>query len=718
MSERVPDVPPSARPPADRLDSWKEIATYLNRDVTTVQRWERREGMPVHRHLHDRMGSVYAFRTDLDAWARSRSPGVAPGGGNAVPAPDTPAPPQSAFALAVGATGPTKVEAAGLRRPGRLVRLAAVARAPQLAVVVAVAGVLASLLLASWLLRPRPTPQIDGATQLTFIGAVGAFSPIHDWFQSIASDGARIYFADLSKQSGPGLAYVSTAGGEVVSIPSPVESSLVLGLSPNGDSLLVRDWPSIAHMEGALWVVPTSGSAPKRLGDVMAQDAAWSPDGQSLLYARGEELYQARSDGGQARKLARTPGRAYWIRWSPDGRHLRFTLIDTASQRRSLWELAADGTNLHALPLQWDVRPQECCGEWSRDGRIYVFTAVDEQGADLWMLDESRSIFGDRRWKPRRLTSDSLRAVVAVPSVDGKKLYAVRSRLTPQVLRYDLGSRQLAASPFQRGLGVRFSRDRQWLAYVEVQGTRETLKRSRLDGSQALQLTPPPMRVYLPRWSPDGKRIAFSGKLPGKPEKAYVVSHEGGAPEQVLPGERNEVDVDWSPDGGSLMFGRLADAIGEAGLPKAIHIVDLKTKQVSTLPQSEGLFSPRWSPDGRHVVAMPLDGRKLMIFDFETAEWNDLAGPGIGVGFSDACRPLCNNPQWSMDGRSVYVQNLGTDVLRVALADRRVERVFEGADLGPTVKGFNFDGLTPDGALLLATFSLSSDIHALEWRVP
>src|SRR5688572_30476300 len=61
------------RPPDDRLDSWKEIAAYMRRDVTTVQRWEKREGMPVHRHVHDKMGSIYAFKTDLDAWARRRS---------------------------------------------------------------------------------------------------------------------------------------------------------------------------------------------------------------------------------------------------------------------------------------------------------------------------------------------------------------------------------------------------------------------------------------------------------------------------------------------------------------------------------------------------------------------------------------------------------------------------------------------------------------------
>src|ERR1700754_2979417 len=63
----------SERPLEDRLNSWKEIAVYLKRDVTTVQRWERREAMPVHRHLHDRMGSVYAFRPELDEWVRSRS---------------------------------------------------------------------------------------------------------------------------------------------------------------------------------------------------------------------------------------------------------------------------------------------------------------------------------------------------------------------------------------------------------------------------------------------------------------------------------------------------------------------------------------------------------------------------------------------------------------------------------------------------------------------
>jgi TolB-like protein/Tfp pilus assembly protein PilF len=72
MGEEFPQ--PSERPSGERLDSWKEIAAYLNRDVTTVQRWERREGMPVHRHLHDRRGSIYALSVELDAWLQGRKP--------------------------------------------------------------------------------------------------------------------------------------------------------------------------------------------------------------------------------------------------------------------------------------------------------------------------------------------------------------------------------------------------------------------------------------------------------------------------------------------------------------------------------------------------------------------------------------------------------------------------------------------------------------------
>ena len=64
----------SADPQGRRLESWKEIASYLGRDITTVRRWEKREGLPVHRHRHSRLGTVYAYTAQLDAWRRERSP--------------------------------------------------------------------------------------------------------------------------------------------------------------------------------------------------------------------------------------------------------------------------------------------------------------------------------------------------------------------------------------------------------------------------------------------------------------------------------------------------------------------------------------------------------------------------------------------------------------------------------------------------------------------
>jgi Tol biopolymer transport system component len=109
--------------------------------------------------------------------------------------------------------------------------------------------------------------------------------------------------------------------------------------------------------------------------------------------------------------------------------------------------------------------------------------------------------------------------------------------------------------------------------------------------------------------------------------------------------ERNESDPAWSPDGQALMFGRPPDYVAEPSVPKAIHILDLKTGKLSTLPGSGGLFAPRWSPDGRYVAAMPLNQTKLVLFDFKTGNWSELAR------FN-----RMHNPVWSRDGRLVYFQ--------------------------------------------------------------
>ncbi len=153
------------------------------------------------------------------------------------------------------------------------------------------------------------------------------------------------------------------------------------------------------------------------------------------------------------------------------------------------------------------------------------------------------------------------------------------------------------------------------MAYVQY--PESILWRSRVDGSERRQLTQPPLGVLLPRWSPDGTRIAFMGRTPGRPWKIYDIAAEGGEAQPILEGDRPEADPDWAPDGQSLMFGRPPDYLAEPAVPKAIHLLDLRTRKLSTLPGSDGLFGSRWSPSGRYVAAVTLNQLRLLLFDFQ-----------------------------------------------------------------------------------------------------
>jgi Tol biopolymer transport system component len=120
----------------------------------------------------------------------------------------------------------------------------------------------------------------------------------------------------------------------------------------------------------------------------------------------------------------------------------------------------------------------------------------------------------------------------------------------------------------------------------------------------------------MPRWSPDGKRIAFAAGVPDQRWKIYVVSAEGGSPQEMTHGTVDEEDVSWSPDGNSLVFGSYPP--GNARMA-AIDILDLRTHQISRLPGSEGFFAPYWSPDGRYIAALvAVELNKLMLYDFMT----------------------------------------------------------------------------------------------------
>jgi Tol biopolymer transport system component len=222
-----------------------------------------------------------------------------------------------------------------------------------------------------------------------------------------------------------------------------------------------------------------------------------------------------------------------------------------------------------------------------------------------------------------------------------------------ELVRYDATARQFV--PYRKGLSAEmldYSKDRERVAYITY--PEGDLWQSKLDGSARLQLSFAPMQAAVPRWSPDGKRIAFLGRLPGKPWKVYLIPSEGGAPQQLMPEERYENDPSWSPDGNTLAFGTNP----ETNLPAAIKLLDLRTRQVTTLPGSEGFFSPRWSPDGRYIAAIPVKVFSLMLYDLQMQKWSEIAK---GVG----------NPHWSRDGKYIYFSG----VYRSRIADLKREQL-------------------------------------------
>lgn len=276
-------------------------------------------------------------------------------------------------------------------------------------------------------------------------------------------------------------------------------------------------------------------------------------------------------------------------------------------------------------------------------------------------------------------------------------------------MRYDAKARQFA--PYLGGISateVDFSRDGQWVAYLAY--PEGSLWRSKADGSQRLQLTLPPMRPFLPRWSPDGRQILFYAATPDHPYKIYMVSAQGGAPQQLMTGKRNEHDPGWFPDGNSLVFGRMPWLETEAAGPVAVHLLDLRRHQVSTLPRSQGLFSPRWSPDGHYVAALTMDA-EFILFDFATQKWLRLTDGSVSY------------PTWSRDGKYIYSGGLyekENAIHRVRINDRRLERIVSLGGL-PQRAGFwgaPWLGLAPDDSPLVLRDTSVQEIYALDWEAP
>jgi dipeptidyl aminopeptidase/acylaminoacyl peptidase len=335
-------------------------------------------------------------------------------------------------------------------------------------------------------------------------------------------------------------------------------------------------------------------------------------------------------------------------------------------------------------------------------------------GGEIWALPERAGLFHRKTSEPLRVTNGPLGYSSPVSSRDGHKLFVVGEHPLAELLRYDTHSRQF--TPFLSGISagqLDFSRDRQFITYVTYPDG--ALWRSRVDGSDRRQLTySPPLIASLPRWSPDGKRIAFSAGTATKQRlTAFVVSADGGTPQELFSDESRDIaDPNWSPDGNSLIFAR-SPLLGSAN-PKDFVLVrlDLKTNQPSDLPGSVGFYAPRLSPDGRYLSALTSDQDKLMFLQLDTGQWSELAS-GQDIEY----------PNWSHDSQNLFYEstvNGERNLFRVNVSTRRSEQVlgFAGIRRPAVTFGVQWSGLAPDDSTLIMRDIGIREIYALTLDLP
>jgi WD40-like Beta Propeller Repeat len=268
------------------------------------------------------------------------------------------------------------------------------------------------------------------------------------------------------------------------------------------------------------------------------------------------------------------------------------------------------------------------------------------------------------------------------PGADGKELFVVGRQRRVELMHHSKDTKQW--EPFLGGISageLEVSPDGQWVVYTTY--PEFNLWRSRLDGSERLQLTFAPINAHEPRWSPDAKQILFTDF----PHRILFISANGGAPRHLMPADHPESigAGAWMPDGNSIIFGRYMQCPAADTSCWSIYQLELKTEQVSKIAGSDGLVAARLSHDGHYLAALPRNHKKVMLYDFQTQRWKELAKAFGSVA-------------WSHDSRSVYLhlkhEKEPAELIRISVPAGQVQRILD-------LKGVTLGGLWPDWVSLL-----------------
>jgi Tol biopolymer transport system component len=291
--------------------------------------------------------------------------------------------------------------------------------------------------------------------------------------------------------------------------------------------------------------------------------------------------------------------------------------------------------------------------------------------------------------------------VAMTPTRDSANLLVIGRVAQGSMQAYDFKEQRFI--PFLNGLAASsfvISPDRQWMVYADY--PRHLLWRSRLDGSERLQLTDIP--AWMPEWSPDNKWVAFCNF-----KAIYRVSVDGGVPEQLTSEGELEVTPTWSPDGTSIDF---SDS-PTPGHFTGIKVLDLASKKVSVWPGSPGIYVPSWSPDGKYMVAIANPPKRMVVYSRETKTWRTLKQFGADWGFW----------RWSGDSKSILMAKIAAEpgeqpgIYRLNIADGKWTLVALFNGLSVSSSPFeNFLSITSDGRPAMMSDTSVVQIYSLRWN--
>jgi DNA-binding winged helix-turn-helix (wHTH) protein/Tol biopolymer transport system component len=545
---------------------------------------------------------------------------------------------------------------------------------------------------ACWLLYRLAFPPALRVTKITRLTRTGRLDP---WGR-ITSDGSRLFFLEREGDHWNSR-QISVAGGESMPFGSPPQNTKILDASTDQSEMLFAPFTSRGP-NMPLWSMPLVGGSPRHVGDIVASAASFSPDGTMIALTNSSGVFIAKRDGSGLRQLAALPD-CWSIAWSPDGKILRF---DQSGEH--LWQVTPTGRNLHLFLPSWNAKE----GHWTSDGSYYIFTATKDGRNALWAVREFPSLPWLQR-TPTQLTFAPLDLGFSLPSRDGRTIYAMGG-IGEQidVDRLDPASHQFkAVLPGVNVKEVEFSPDHQWILYNDW----NQLWRSRPDGSDRLQLAGAPSYsgIHFARWSPDSKHVLFANFV-GEKGTIYLVSAEGGTPQEPLPSGPSRVQPDWSPDGQTMVFS-IQEEMGEPSPSQpGLYLFDFVRGRTTRIPGSEGLAFPRWSPDGRFVAAVSEDTNLMKLLDLKTHRWSDVAR-GKVLGF----------PVWSADS-VLYFEDIlapGEPVYRFQSGASSPQRIYSFEDiLQSGAMRCGFEGFAPDGSLLVQVNRGGGDLYALTANLP